>query len=76
MFNISILVFFPTLHLPGYTGEDKDEAHEEDDEQGDEAASIRLISLSDLALLPIVNLVCFTKWHGFFNTINYSNYTR
>lgn len=70
MIIISILVFSLILHFPGYAGKDKDKTHEEEDEQGDEAASIRLIPLNSLALLPIVNLIRFAKRHGFFSSVN------
>lgn len=66
MFNILILIFFLVLHFPRYTGENKDETHEEKDEQGDEATSEGLIPLSGLALLVIINLIRFTKRHDFF----------
>lgn len=56
--------------FPGYAGEDKNEAHKKEDEQGDETASVRLISLSGLALLPIVDLIRFAKGHDLFFSIN------
>lgn len=40
VFNISTLIFSLVLYFPGYAGEDKDETQEEEDEQGDETASI------------------------------------
>lgn len=70
MFNISILVFSLVLHFPRYAGEDKNKAHEEEDEQGDETTFIGLIPLGSLALLPIVNLIRFAKRHGFFSSVN------
>lgn len=40
MFNIWFLVFSLILHFPGFAGEDKDKAYEEENDQGDETASI------------------------------------
>jgi len=40
MFNIRLPVFSLILHFPGFAGKDKDKTHEEENEQGDETASI------------------------------------
>lgn len=73
MFDVLIIVFYMISRFPGYASEDKNDAHKKEDKQGDEAASVRLISLNGFTLLSIVDLIRFAKRHDVSFSINCIN---